>query len=310
MSIPQVSFVIVTYNNANTIGMCLCSIAEQTTLSFEIAIIDNSPDPHTRQAARDFISSHTGVAVRIITPGENIGFSRACNLGADVTTGKYIFFLNPDTKLMNNAAEVLAQCLGEKPSAAAAGPAIFDEDGRITRTCRKLPTFRYVFLDAIGLDRWCGAYTLRRFRHDAPRVVEQIIGAAILMRRRDFETVGGMDERFFVYFEEVDLCKRLNEQRGDIWFWPSAKVEHLGGRSCEVGRLRARMIFIFRESRKKYFAKHFGFIGAIALEALNRMEALEKLPVLVALWILRRRQSDKDKAFGFLSVAMGIPPRG
>jgi GT2 family glycosyltransferase len=306
---PKFSFVVVTYNSEDTIEPCLASVASLTRDSWEIVVVDNSPSVDTFQAVQRFIADHPGLPVQLLRPDENIGFGRGCNLGAKHTTGEYLFFLNPDTQLMNDAAGLLAERLEANPKVWAAGPAIFDSDGQVTRTCRNLPNLGHIILDATGLDKFLGAYKLTRFGHDQPSRVEQIIGAAILMPRTFYQQLGGMDEQFFIYFEEVDLCKRLKDAGGEIWFWPEARVQHLAGRSCEVDTVRARMIYILRESRKKYFVKHFGTLGGWGIEAINRLEALEKILVLNALWLLRRKRSYREKASGFWAVAMGVAPR-
>jgi N-acetylglucosaminyl-diphospho-decaprenol L-rhamnosyltransferase len=309
MSLPTFSFVIVTYNSADTIELCLASIAAHTAQSYEVAVVDNSPTEQTTEAVRRFAATHRDVRLHLILPEENVGFSRGCNLGAGHSSGKYLFFLNPDTQLMNDAAASLVQCLTEHPGALAAGPAIFDSEGIVTRTCRRLPHLGHVVLDATGLDRWCGAYKMTRFAHDRAKQVDQVIGAAMVMRRRDYERLGGMDQQFFIYFEEVDLCKRIQEAGGEIWFWPDAQVQHLAGHSCETNSVRARMIFVLRESRRKYFTKHYGVLGGLALEALNRMEAIQKSTVLMALWMVGRKPKHREKAQGFWAVATGVAPR-
>ena len=310
MSLPTFSFVIVTYNSADTIELCLASIVAHTAQSYEIAVVDNSPNQQTLIAVQRFGATHGNIHLHVFRPKEgNVGFSRGCNLGARQSSGKYLFFLNPDTQLMNDAAASLIRCLAEHPSALAAGPAIFDSEGRVTRTCRRLPHLGHVVLDATGLDRWCGAYKLTRFGHDRAKQVDQVIGAAIVIRRCDYERLGGMDEQFFIYFEEVDLCKRLKEAGGEIWFWPDAQVQHLAGRSCETDSVRARMIFVLRESRKKYFRKHYGVFGGLALEAVNRAEGMQKFAVLSALRMVRRSDSYREKAQGFWAVATGTAPR-
>ena len=309
MRVPTFSFVIVTYNSRDTIELCLESIATHTALSYEVAVVDNSPDCQTCHAVRKYAATHPEVSLQLIKPEKNLGFGRGCNLGVIRTSGEYVFFLNPDTQLMNDAASSLMQCLVEQPGTLAAGPAIFDSEGTVTRTCRRLPHLGHVMLDATGLDQWCGAYKMTRFSHDYPKQVQQIIGAAIVMRRSDYKRLGGMDEQFFIYFEEVDLCKRIKEAGGDIWFWPRAQVQHLAGRSCETDTVRARMIFVLRESRKKYFTKHYGLLGGLALECVNRMEAVEKFAVLFTLWLLRHKRSYREKAYGFWAVAIGVFPR-
>jgi N-acetylglucosaminyl-diphospho-decaprenol L-rhamnosyltransferase len=306
---PLVSFIIVTYNNADSIVSCLHSISVHTTCLYEISVIDNSPGDDTCRAVKEFQDAHPEANLSVHKSPINIGFGRACNLGAQLTAGEYLFFLNPDTMILNDAALTLIECLHRQPKCIVAGPRILDAQRRVTRTCRNLPNITRVILDATGLDGWLGKYRLTRFGHTMPKPVEQIIGAAILVRRSDFESVGGMDERFFVYFEEVDLCKRLRDSGGEIWFWPQAAVQHLAGISCEADSTRARMIFVLRDSRRKYFAKHFGTGASIAMDIINRLEAVEKLSVLCVLWLLRRSRNDRAKINGFWAVATGNASR-
>ena len=309
MSGPVFSFLIVTYNNADSIEMCLCSINEWNSESYEVIVVDNSPGGDTALAVQRFVQSHPEQQVILIQPGDNVGFARGCNMGARRARGEFLFFLNPDTRLANDAAKLLANCFLEHPRALAAGPAIYNRAGHIERTCRNLPNLARILLDATGLDHWLGHYKLTRFQHDVARQVQQIIGAAMLVRRADYERLGGMDECFFIYFEEVDLCKRLLDAGGEIWFWPKARVHHLGGGSCEASPVRARMIFILRESRKKYFVKHFGALYALGLEIINRVEGLQKSLVLALLWTVKRKSTYREKAQGFWAVTTGIAPR-
>jgi N-acetylglucosaminyl-diphospho-decaprenol L-rhamnosyltransferase len=305
----EFSFVIVTYNNADTIETCLESIAACTPEPHEVIVVDNSPDNLTLLALDRFHIAHPLTTLRVIKTEKNIGFGSACNRGGAVATGNYLFFLNPDTQLHPNAAAQLAHCFVLHPETLAAGPAILDADNHVTATCRNLPTLSRIFLDATGLDKWSGSYKLTGFDHTTPRRVEQIIGAAMLIPRSVYESFHGMDERFFIYFEEVDLCKRLLDSGGQIWFWPDAQVQHLAGSSCEVESVHARTIYILRDSRRKYFAKHFGAVSALALSLINRIEGLQKLLVFSLLWLVRRKQIYRQKAYGFWTVAIGSAPR-
>ena len=309
MNSPKLSYIIVAYNNADTIAACLESIRANTSNPYEIVVMDNSPGRDTALAVLAFIGARPDVALRLVESGENIGFSRASNAGARLASGDFLFFLNPDTQLLNDSGKFLLDCFERNPRARAVGPAIFDAAGHVTRTCRNLPNLARIVLDVTGIDRWCGAYKLTHFGHDVAKQVEQIIGAAILLKARDYQELGGMDERFFVYFEEVDLCKRLKDAGGEIWFWPAARVQHLAGRSCEVNSVRARMIFTLRESRRKYFRKHFGARAATVLELVNRVEGLQKSVTLAALWLIRGKRSYREKAQGFWCVATGVAPR-
>lgn len=302
-----VSFVLVTYESHDTIIACLSSIARHTSAPHDIVVVDNSPTPQTVQAVHAFQAEHPGVSLRLLKPESNIGFGRACNLGAREAGGEYLFFLNPDTELLNDASELLTRCLAGDARNVAAGPAVLNSSGEVTRTCRNLPTLWRILLDASGLDRFIGAYKLTRFSHQEQRSVEQIIGAAFFMQRSAFERAGGFDERFFVYFEEVDLCKRLLQNRGLIQFCPEARVQHHAGVSCEAEPVRARMIGMLRESRALYFQKHFGLPTAFAMKGLNRVEGLVKAAVFGILGWLTRRPSYREKRNGFWRVATAHP---
>ena len=309
MSRPLISFVIVTYNSADTIEACLASIERYTTGSFEAVVVDNSPDEETAVIVKRFLESHDGVAFRLDKTNDNLGFAKGCNRGAKETTGHYIFFLNPDTELLNDAVGEMLACIKEHPLAVAVGPAIFGSDGTVTTTCRYLPTASRIMLDATGIDRWAGAYRMTHFSHREPRRVEQIMGAAMLIPRDTYWQADGMDERFFIYYEEVDLCKRLMEAGGEVWFWPAARVQHIAGVSTDAPAVRASMIYILRESRKKYFRKHFGFPEALMIDIVDRIEGVAKWIVLSLMGMLRGCASDREKARGFLSVALGSAPR-
>jgi N-acetylglucosaminyl-diphospho-decaprenol L-rhamnosyltransferase len=309
MSHPLISFVIVTYNSADTIEACLTSIERHTMVPFEAVVVDNSPDEETAMAVARFLEFRDGVTFRLDKTDNNLGFAKGCNRGAREVTGDYIFFLNPDTELLNDAGAEMLRCMKEHPLALAVGPAIFGRDGTVTATCRNLPTVGRIVLDATGIDRWVGAYRMTHFSHREPRRVEQIIGAAMLISRDAYWRAEGLDERFFIYYEEVDLCKRLLEAGGEVWFWPAAEVRHLAGASTDAPSVRAGMIYILRESRKKYFRKHFGVRGELMIDIIDRMEGAAKWAVLNIMGMLRGRASDREKARGFLAVALGSAPR-
>jgi N-acetylglucosaminyl-diphospho-decaprenol L-rhamnosyltransferase len=305
MSQPRISFIVVTYNSADSIAACLASIRHHTAATFEVVVVDNSPDTQTATVVKSFLAAHTNENFRLDKTDENLGFAKGCNRGATSATGDYLFFLNPDTELLNDAAAEMLTCFDAHPSAFAVGPMILGSDGTVTRTCRNLPTTSRILLDAIGLDSYLGAYRLTRFDHRQARQVEQIMGSAMLIPRHIYNQVGGMDERFFIYYEEVDLCKRLVEQRGQIWFWPTAQVRHLAGVSTDATSVRARMIYVLRDSRKKYFRKHFGPLGELTIDILNRMEGLGKGIVFALSSLLRSSANDREKSRGFLMVARG-----
>ncbi|MEW6263014.1 MAG: glycosyltransferase [Thermodesulfobacteriota bacterium] len=299
MPAPTVSIIVVTYRNEDSIEACLESIVRQVGLPYEIIMVDNSPDDHTAGKIKQFRQVHPEIELNLIKSGQNLGFAKGCNLGASSARGEYLLFLNPDTILLNDAPSRLAQFLDENPKAAVAGPQITDRQGRITKTCRHRPTLMRIFLDVTYLDLIFGCYRLLRFDHRTARMVDQIIGACIFLRRETFTLLGGFDERFFIYFEEVDFCRRVIESGREVWFLPQAQVAHFHGTSTESQDTVARSIRILRRSRDLYFQKHFGRKQFLISRWLNVFEGLFRGTVFYLLFLARRREIYRRKAEGY-----------
>lgn len=301
---PLVSVIVVAYRNRETIGACLDSVAAQDGVACEVLVVDNSPDMGTWAALREARRAHPHRDVSALRPGRNLGFAGGCNLGARHARGRYLLFLNPDAALEPGALATLLDFWENTPGAGLLGPHILDERGRTMRTCRALPSLLGTFLDATGLDNRLGYYKLLRFPHDETRRVPQVIGACMLTTRELYERFQGLDERFFVYFEEVDLCKRMADAGLGVWFVAGAAVSHQAGTSCESEHSAAAMVAQLRKSRALYFRKHFSTPAWLALLALNCLEGLGKALAYGVLYAVRGRRRDLEKAKGFWRVAL------
>lgn len=301
---PLVSVVIVAYNNADTIEPCLESLRTLLTGAHEAVVVDNSPDSATRERIDAFKTRHPEYPLTCIVPERNLGFAAGCNRGAAEAKGGRLLFLNPDTRLVNDIVSVFEMHRERHPHTGMTGPRILNGRGEVERTCRNLPSLGRIFLDATGLDRLLGAYRLLRFDHLTPRQVPQLIGACLYIPTDLYRSLGGLDERFFVYFEEVDLCKRCMEAGLENWFVPDAVITHLAGTSCESGSTAARMIVQLRRSRVLYFRKHFGRATGLAMAALNTLEGAAKGVVFAVLSLVRGKAKYGEKAKGFGRVAL------
>lgn len=300
--------VIVAYNNAATIRACLVSLFEYSTVSLQVVVVDNSPGTNqgdeTASAVKVFAAENPEKSVRLIRRPDNIGFAAGCNLGAKNAQSEYLLFFNPDARCDNDLPGILTNFLRQRGDVRVAGPQICDSQGRIVATCRNLATPFRIFCDATGLDRLLGVYRLLHFRHDRPRSVDQVIGACMAMRRTDFESMDGFDERFFIYFEEVDLCKRVLDAGAAVWFYPSARAVHIGGVSLESASMLDRMPLLLRRSRAQYFAKHYGIVPQFLVHAITIAESLGKGLVLFALSFVQPARSTerRARARGFFAV--------
>ncbi len=259
----KLSIIIVSWNVKAILSNCIESIIHSPpSFPYEIIVIDNASTDETVE----FIESHYPF-VKTAKNTENKGFASANNQGATISRGEYLFFLNPDTIILPDALDKLVCYLDYHSDVAMCGPLILNKDETLQTSVRNLPSFRgalyrYTILKYLGLfkshfETWHN----RNFDYTNEADVKQIIGAALLIRRSAFEKIGGFDERFFMYYEEVDLCRRLATDNARIVYFPQAKIIHLKGGSAK--QIPARIRFMMLRSLLLYFQKHsasFAFI--------------------------------------------------
>src|ERR1700722_13610608 len=219
--------IIVSYNVRDRLRDCLRDLSGQ-----RVIVVDNaSSDSSAAMVRAEF------PAVELIANTDNRGFAAACNQGIAASTEEFILILNPDTLATPAALQALLDVMRAEPHAGACGPRIVNPDGSLQPSCRRFPTLPRLLLDEFGLgklfprSKFFGDYRMTWWAHDQLREVDQLMGAALLLRRAALEQVGTFDERFFMYFEEVDLCLRLRDAGWKVLFVPAAKVIHHGGQS-------------------------------------------------------------------------------
>jgi N-acetylglucosaminyl-diphospho-decaprenol L-rhamnosyltransferase len=254
LGMPRLSIVIVTFNSAREIDACLASLAaDSSAVDREILLIDNASSDGTAASVR---AQWPGV--RVLDAGRNLGFAGGSNLGIRQTFGELVLLLNPDTVVEPGALGELVEALDSRADAAVAGPRLVDASGRaelsfggmigpFTELRRKL----LVKGNDLGVPVVSG-YVDRLTRQI--REVDWVSGACLLVRRADAEAVGLMDERYFMYAEDVDFCAAIRARGRKVLFAPSAEVVHLRGRSVS-SRPRATEM-AYRRSQLAFYAKH------------------------------------------------------
>ena len=251
---PELSIVIVSYNARDDLGACLDSLAAHPpAISHEVVVVDNASTDGSAEAV-----AGRGGGVRLIRQPRNVGFAAGNNAGIRQTSGELILLLNSDTIVPAGAVDALVGRLRASPSAGAAGPRLVDVSGRpelsFGTMISPLAELRRKALLALhgrgfGLAaRWVERAT------DRERYVDWVSGAALLVYRQDAETAGLLDERFFLYTEDVDFCASLRARGRSILFTPAAQVTHLRGRSRASAP--AAMNAAYRRSQLAFYAKH------------------------------------------------------
>lgn len=252
---PRADVVIVNWNAGVQLADCLRSVAEFGEGAVgRVFVVDNGSTDGSADV------SVAGLDLEIIRTGENLGFGPACNLAARRATAPYILFLNPDAELR---AGVLARVLAhleqpENAGAGAAGVRLVGRDGVAHRHCARFPTWRSFVGNSIGLARISRGFfppiPLLEFDHLESRPVDHVMGAFYCVRRAVFEAVGGFDEAFFVYLEDLDLSRRIAAAGWRIDYLADVAAYHKqGGTSDQV---KAHRLFYALESNIVYAFKH------------------------------------------------------
>lgn len=254
---PSVSVVIVSWNVKQLLADCLASIYETTAgLPIEIIVVDSNSSDNTVS-----LLQHDFPRVKLLALDENVGFSHGNNIGIAQTTGDYIFLLNPDTLVKPEAIQQLAAYLSDHPDVGIIGPQTLNQDGTVQSTRRRFPTlltglFESTWLQAIAPKSVLNRYYVQDQPDDGTFEVDWVQGSALMFRREVFEQIGGMDEGFMMYSEELDWCKRAKLVKWKVKYVGSAQVVHFGGKSSE--QAPAATHIRFQCSKLRYFRKYHG----------------------------------------------------
>jgi len=260
--LPELSVVIVSYRCRDLLADCLDSLAlQREDVDLEVIVLDNDSGDDTLEAA----APHPWVRVDAL--GENLGFGRANNRGFAAATGRAVLALNPDTVIPHGA---LRACLDELWSHSDVGvlsPRLVDRNGNLDRRCKRgFPTPWASFCYFTGLDRHLAGprstrYTAGWLPEDRAGDVDSVMGAFMLMPARALEEVGGFDEQFFMYAEDIDLCLRFIEHGWRVRYWPGVDVVHVGAGSNEDGRRPAEADSAYFRTMSPFIRKHRPGVG-------------------------------------------------
>jgi len=255
----NISVIYVNWNSTADIQASMASLKRRTQAhNYEFIVVDN--------ASKEDISGLERDDVTLIRNSANLGFAAGCNIGARRARGNFLLFLNPDTILLNDVVGGLASFLADHPEAGAVGPMILESDGSIHYgAARALPGMVNEFLEHSTLtfkfphNRLCGRPYYSFWDHRTSRPVDTLLGACMMFQRTAFELLGGFDENFFLYFEDVDICTRMARAGWQVWYVHTCRLLHAGHKSVirEYGSVDP-LLLVYFESAEKYFKKHHG----------------------------------------------------
>ncbi len=255
---PEVSIIIVNYNTASLIRDCIASIIDKVrSITYEIIVVDNDSKDDVVGVVNDFDNPR----FRCICLDKNIGFGRANNEGFKVSKGEYIFCLNPDTILVNDAIGILVNFLRTHPSAGICGANLIGwNDEPVLSFRRRLPGIIWEINELLNHipDKIIHGRNRRYNYTDHPIKVGYIMGADMMMRREVYEKTGGFSPEFFMYFEETDLCYKARNLGWEIYSVPEAIIRHLEGGSYDTSEniVNYQRIERSEKSRIIYYLKN------------------------------------------------------
>lgn len=272
----QLSIVIVNYNVKDLLKKCLESIFKyEKDIEFEVIVVDNNSKDHSPEMLkRDFPQ------VKLIENNRNLGFSRACNQGIKESRGRYILLLNPDTELTPGGLKKMIDFMDSNPDVGICGPKMMDKEGKLQFSCRSFPSYLTAIsssqsiLNRIFPDNFLSQkYLLKEKNHSQIMEVDWVSGSSLLAKRKMFEKIGLLDQRFYMYVEDVDLCYRAKKFGFSVFYFPPIVIIHHIGKSTQKKKLS--MLVEHHKSMYYFYRKHYSpnvfFRGTVFLSIWMRL---------------------------------------
>ncbi|MCD6496781.1 MAG: glycosyltransferase family 2 protein [Deltaproteobacteria bacterium] len=278
--VPVLDIVVVNWNAGEYLRRCMESVERSSRDGFvlgHVCVVDNASSDDSMARIESF-----DLPMQVVWNVTNRGFAAACNQGAGGSQADYLLFLNPDVQLfedsLSRAVAFMEECGNQ--DVALSSVQLLDDSGQVARSCARFPTTGRFFSAMLGLDRvfpkLFPAHFMEEWDHGDTRDVDQVMGAFYLVRRNVFDRLGGFDERFFVYFEDVDFAYRVAREGLKTRFFADARVYHKGGVSSE--HVKAARLFYSLRSRILYAYKHLGWhratgvaLGTFLVEPATRL---------------------------------------
>ncbi|MBN1758818.1 MAG: glycosyltransferase [Chitinispirillaceae bacterium] len=314
--IPDISIIIVNYRVPEHLREALRSIGQaEMSDRTEVIIVDNASGDNSQSLITSEFPD-----IRWIQLKHNIGFGKACNVGARNAQGKYLLLLNPDTMIARNTLSIAFRFMEAHPEIGLLGPKILNPDGSLQASCKRgFPTPSVTFYHFTGLSRFFpnskrfGQYNLTYMDPNTSAPVDAVSGSFMLMPRALFLKIGGFDERFFLYGEDLDLCYRIKESGHAVWYHPQTQIIHRKGKSSAKSLLRSRIAFYeamilfsrkYRKVHRGFFPSWLVFIGILILSSINIGLSLIRhfIAVFIDLSIIN--------SVLWLAISLRFPPEG
>lgn len=267
-NLVELSVIIVNWNTLENLIDLISSLKHHGgDTSLEIVVVDNC----SGDGSIDYLSAAEQSEIVTIANSENRGFGAACNQGVSAASGRYLLFLNPDTRVNSSSISPVLDFYKAAEEVDILGIKLTSSTGELDRNCSRFPTATNLWLKVLKLDKFAPLSSLSinmyDFDHENDRYVDQLIGAYMMMSKELFLDVGGFDERFFMYFEEVDFAYRAHKKGFKSFYSSEHCAMHIGGGASS--KVVDRRLYYSLKSRLQFAAKHFSKTGYLATAMLT-----------------------------------------
>ena len=280
----NLSCIIVNYHNSSPLKYCLNSVYRTLqNISFEVIVVDNSQDDPGMASIKESYPK-----IRYIQNTSNTGFARANNQASQFAQGEFLLFLNPDANVTDQAIEKMVVYLESNPNIGALGPKVLNMDGSLQYSCRRFPTLMTGFFNRYSLlSQWFPDnpytvdYLMKDFDHEENREVDWLSGCCLMVPRAVFEKTGGFDEHYFLFNEDVDLCRTINQNGLKVIYFPSAQITH--HISTSNSRVPVEIIIKRHLGMSHYYRKYHGrnLLARVVVSAAISLRCLSQIIINV-----------------------------
>lgn len=314
MENPDVSIVIVSWNAKKFLKQCLRSVYDTIReITFEVWVADNNSSDGSPEMVRKKFPQ-----TKLICTGDNLGFAKANNICIKKSRGRYLCLINSDVKLVNDSIEVMLSYIDKHPEVGMLGPKVINPDKTLQQSVRNFPTYWNAFSGALALDtifpksQLFGNCPTPLLANDSPRNVDVLLGCFWMVRREALNDVGLLDERFFMYREDVDWCKRFKLAGWKVVYFPKVEAIHYGGGSssnapieCYVEMKRSSLLF---------WKKFHGRFGILYISIITFLHEIIRIVRGIILYVIKPSERRKfgyriKRSMACISWLLGISGR-
>jgi len=281
--IPEVSIVIVNWNTEHLLRNCLNSVFAMMTLNFEVIVIDNGSTDKSVYMCR-----HLFPQVKLIQNKMNLGFSKACNQGIQLSRANYVLLLNSDTIMTPLSVEIMVRLMRKDPSIGVVGCRLIKTDGSYQPSCMNFPTIIRVLIERLLLYKLLSKFP--RQAKEPPYIFKAVecdwvVGACMLIRKKALKTAGIFDTSILMYGEEMELCYRIKSAKWKILFEPRVSIFHVESGSWNEKRYSPT--FLKMNGMLLFFKKHYPYSSYIIVCLLTLIGAILRSLIWPILYLLK-----------------------